>query len=101
MSAIFLARVIPGVAAVAVIAASPVVWAKTIQVEVQARAFSPARITARVGDTIVWNNKDFLLHSATSHNHELDVNLPPHSSGRAVLKKTGTIEYYCRFHPNM
>jgi plastocyanin len=27
--------------------------------------------------------------------------LPPKKNGTLVLKKAGTIEYYCRFHPNM
>jgi len=27
--------------------------------------------------------------------------LPPNKTGTLVLKKAGTVDYYCRFHPNM
>ena len=30
-----------------------------------------------------------------------DVTLPPKKTITSVLKKAGTVEYYCRFHPNM
>jgi plastocyanin len=29
------------------------------------------------------------------------VTLPPKKTVKLVLKKAGTIDYYCRFHPNM
>ena len=40
-------------------------------------------------------------HTATARNGDWDVMLPPKKSGTLVLKKAGTFEYYCRFHPNM
>jgi plastocyanin len=27
--------------------------------------------------------------------------LPPNATKRFTLKATGTVDYYCRFHPNM
>jgi plastocyanin len=27
--------------------------------------------------------------------------LPPSKTVSSILKKAGTVEYYCRFHPNM
>ena len=75
--------------------------AKTIQVTAQGIAFSPANISARVGDTIEWTNKDFVLHSATARDRRWDVKLPPNKTGHVTLKKAGTIAYYCRLHPNM
>jgi hypothetical protein len=32
---------------------------------------------------------------------DFDVMLPPKKTGTIVLKKAGTVEYYCRFHLNM
>jgi plastocyanin len=29
------------------------------------------------------------------------VQIPAHKSGSTVLKKVGTVEYFCRVHPNM
>ncbi len=62
---------------------------------------TPAQVTARVGDTIEWINKDIFAHTATARNGDFDVMLPPKKTGTLVLKKAGTVDYYCRFHPNM
>ena len=75
--------------------------AATIEISMQNLEVSPAAISAKVGDTIEWSNKDFVLHSATARNGDFDVNLPPNKTGSVVLKKAGTVDYYCRYHPNM
>jgi plastocyanin len=75
--------------------------AATIQITMENLVIAPAQATAKVGDTIEWINKDVLAHTATARNGEWDVMLPPKKNGTLVLKKPGTIEYYCRFHPNM
>jgi plastocyanin len=75
--------------------------AKTIQVNVENLAFTPAEVSAELGDTVEWINKDMFAHSATASNGDWDVNLPPHQTGRMVLKKPGEIDYFCKFHPNM
>ena len=75
--------------------------AETIRIEAKSLAFSPARVTAHVGDTIEWTNADFVAHTATAKNHEWDVQLPSNGAKRVVVKKAGTVEYFCRFHPNM
>ena len=93
-------RFAPFLGCVVLAAASPAA-AKTINVTVQGIAFSPATVSAKIGDTISWTNKDFVLHSATARDRSWDVNLPPDKSGQIVLKKAGNIAYYCRVHPNM
>src|SRR3954468_5709404 len=75
--------------------------AETIQVVMENLVVSPAEVSAKVGDTIEWINKDVFVHTATARNGDFDVNLPAKKSGTLVLKKAGTIDYYCRFHPNM
>jgi plastocyanin len=75
--------------------------AATIQITMENLVIAPAQVSAKVGDTIEWINKDILAHTATARNGDWDVMLPPKKSGTLVLKKAGTIEYYCRFHPNM
>jgi plastocyanin len=57
-------------------------------------------IKAKVGDTIEWINKDFIAHTATVPD-DWDVTIAANASASLVLKKSGTVEYYCRFHPNM
>jgi plastocyanin len=75
--------------------------AETIRVNVDKLAFTPAEISAHVGDTIEWTNADFLAHTATARSKEWDVMIAPNKIGRLTLKRPGDIEYYCRFHPNM
>jgi plastocyanin len=75
--------------------------AATIQVVMENLAISPAEASAKVGDTIEWVNRDVLAHTATARNGDFDVTIPPKKTVTLVLKKAGTIEYYCRFHPNM
>jgi len=75
--------------------------AATIQIVMENLVISPAEVSAKVGDTIEWVNKDVLAHTATANNGDFDVMLPPKKTGTLVLKKAGNIDYYCRFHPNM
>jgi plastocyanin len=77
------------------------VAAATVRVNVDKLAFTPAEISARVGDTIEWVNTDFLAHTATARGKEWDIMIAPNKTGRVALKRAGNIDYYCRFHPNM
>ena len=73
----------------------------TIQIVMNDLVVSPAEVSAKVGDTIEWINKDVFANTATARNGYFDVNMPPKKTVTSVLKKTGTVEFYCRFHPNM
>lgn len=75
--------------------------AATIHVTIENIAFSPAEVPAKVGDTVEWTNKDVVAHTATARNGEFDVMVPAKTTATLVLKKAGTVDYYCRFHPNM
>ncbi len=74
--------------------------AEMIQVTIDKLVYSPVEIKAKVGDTIEWINKDILAHTATVRG-DWDVTIVANSSASLVLKKVGTVDYYCRFHPNM
>ena len=75
--------------------------ADTIQVKMEKLGFVPAQISAHVGDTIEWVNSDFVAHTATARDGSWDVLIPVNSKKTVVLKTEGTVEYYCKFHPNM
>ena len=75
--------------------------AETIQVTIDKLVFTPAEVNAKVGDTIEWVNKDTLLHNAKATNGDWTVSLPPKQNGQVVLKKAGTVDYFCTLHPNM
>lgn len=89
--------------AVALVFAAMVVPARaaTIEITMENLVISPAEVSAKVGDTIAWINKDVFAHTATAKNGDFDVALPPKKSATSVLKKAGTVDYYCRYHPNM
>ena len=63
--------------------------------------YTPAEVTAKVGDTIEWDNKDFLEHTATATDRRWNVLLPPKKNGSMVVTKAGTFDYFCKLHPNM
>jgi plastocyanin len=75
--------------------------AETIQITIQNLVNTPAEVSAKVGDTIEWVNKDILAHTATARNGDWDVMIGPNKTGQVVLKKAGAVDYYCKFHPNM
>ncbi|MCP3471929.1 cupredoxin family copper-binding protein [Bradyrhizobium sp. CCGUVB1N3] len=75
--------------------------AASVQISMENLEISPADVSAKVGDTVEWTNKDVFAHTATARNGDFDVNLPAKKSATFVLKKAGMVEYYCRYHPNM
>jgi plastocyanin len=74
--------------------------AETIRVTINKLVFSPAEVNAKVGDTIEWVNRDVLAHTATVVG-DWDVTIAAGAMARVVLRKAGSVEYYCRYHPNM
>lgn len=74
---------------------------KTVSIAIADIAFVPLEVTARVGDTIEWTNKDIFDHTGTARDGAWDVAVEPGKSGRVVVKAAGTMEYYCKLHPTM
>ena len=89
------------VAALAFSAMAVPAHAATITIVMENLVISPAEVSAKVGDTLEHVNKDVLAHTATATNGDFDVTMPPKKTVTYVLKKAGTVDYYCRFHPNM
>ena len=79
----------------------PASAAETIRVAIDKLTFAPAQVSAHVGDTIEWVNRDPIAHTATGRNHEWDVAIPANGVGRLTLRQAGDVDYFCRFHPNM
>ena len=94
-------RYLPVVTALLLGAIAVPAQAATIQIMMENLVIAPAEISAKVGDTVEWVNKDIFAHTATARNGDFDVTMPPKKTVTSVLNKAGTIEYYCRFHPNM
>lgn len=89
----------PALAAAGRAVAAP---ARTHTIIVDKMKFGPAPEGVRVGDTIVWVNNDMFRHTATSRQSGFDIDLPPRGGrGQVVVRAAGTVNYLCRFHPNM
>ncbi len=63
--------------------------------------FGPRSLRAHVGDTIRWENRDVVAHTASARTKSFDVNVPAGRSGPTTMKTAGTFAYICRYHPNM
>ena len=93
------ARVLPA-AAVVLAAGMTSALAETITVTIDRLAFSPAAISVKAGDTVEWVNKDAFAHTATVKGG-WEVAIPPKKTASRVMTATDTVDYFCRFHPNM
>jgi plastocyanin len=75
--------------------------AADIQITIDRLVYAPAEVSAKVGDTIEWVNKDALAHTATADNNDWDAMIGPNKTARLVLTRPGEVDYYCKFHPDM
>lgn len=82
-------------------APAPAPAPKVYSVVIDKMKFGAVPAGARVGDTILWVNKDMFRHTATARDGSFNVDLPPGKSGRTLLKRAGPIAFYCIFHPGM
>ena len=67
---------------------------------VEPGAFGAIPTNLHVGDSIVWANRDIFRHSATAAGH-FDVDLPPGTRRRMVLRRAGAFTFMCKYHPGM
>ena len=72
----------------------------TIHVTIEKLVFLPAEIEVKAGETIEWINKDPFAHTATVKGG-WEVVIPPGKTATRVATADDTVDYYCRYHPNM
>lgn len=71
-------------------------------VEMSAFQFSQQTIVVSVGDTVVWQNRDIVPHTATASDGAWDSgNIPAKSSRATVMLEKGTHPFVCLYHSNM
>lgn len=74
----------------------------THAVTMEGTAFRPAVVTVRVGDRIVWRNKDFFPHTATTPAGAFDSGLiAAGASWTFTPDAPGVFDYTCTYHPTM
>jgi plastocyanin len=75
---------------------------RTVTVTMKSLSFEPKKLEIRVGDSVVWNNKAFAAHSATSDydGKTFDTgNVEPGTSSNPVkFNKAGEFKYHCLVH---
>ena len=74
---------------------------KVVEIVIDKATFGDTPPGVLVGDTIEWINKDIFDHTATSKIGGWDVVVPAGKKARVLMKKAGTFEYFCQYHPNM
>jgi len=74
---------------------------RTHTIVMQNMRFGPVPANIKAGDTIVWVNRDIVPHTATARNGSFDVVIPARRSATMVVRRTGTLAFYCRYHPAM
>ena len=89
------------VAALVIVSSAAAAPPATVTVTIDKAAFREQSVSAHVGDTIEWINKDIFDHTATAKSGEFKVEVPAGKKARAVLRSAGTLDYYCEYHPNM
>ena len=75
---------------------------KTVTVTMKSLSYDPKKLEVRVGDSVVWNNKAFAAHTATSDDDgkTFDTrNVEPGESSKPVkFEKAGEFKYHCAVH---
>lgn len=96
-------RTVAVVAALLVASCRPAPLPRRYEVGIRDMAFTPARLTVAVGDTVVWVDHDIVPHTATrdgAGGWEVGP-IMGGTSGVLVVREVGTFGYHCRFHPVM
>lgn len=57
--------------------------------------------TAKVGDTIIWVNRDTVPHTVTARDKSFDLRVAPGQKAQLKLQKAGTFAIYCIYHVMM
>jgi plastocyanin len=74
----------------------------THRLAIEGTTFTPELLTVKVGDTIVWTNKDPFPHTITSEAGGFDSHaIAPGESFTYKAAKKGDFPYTCTFHPTM
>jgi uncharacterized membrane protein/plastocyanin len=64
--------------------------------------FDPPHLQARVDERIEWKNEDIYTHTVSANDGSFDSGpILPGKTWDLTLKRTGTVGYHCRPHPNM
>ena len=88
-------------ACAAVVLAPLAAFAETHTVVIDAMQFQPATLELKRGDTVVWQNKDLVPHTATVQGRFDSGRIDPGRRWSWKVSGDGRIDYVCTYHPGM
>ena len=95
-------RRIGAVALLSISSTSTIAGPTVYTVVIEGMKFSPSTLEVKVGDAVVWQNKDYFPHDATAENSGFRSDaIPSQGSWKFRAKKRGVFSYHCSLHPMM
>jgi plastocyanin len=85
----------------ALLAMPALAGAATQTVTIEGMKFQPESVTVKPGDTVVWQNKDVVPHTATATGKFDSKNLDGGQSWTWTAGAKGRYDYVCTYHPGM
>lgn len=88
---------------IALLGAKPEGGGDVKRIEIKDKKYSQPKVTIKVGQTIVWVNRDDSDHTIVSSDGSFgtpkDQDLARGESYKHTFTKTGKFKYYCKYHP--
>ena len=70
------------------------------KIEIKDKKYSSAKITIKVGQTVVWTNRDDSDHAIVAEDGSFGSDdLSRGESYKFTFKKKGKFKYHCKYHP--
>ena len=83
-------------------ASAPATQSAVKRIEIKDKKYSVAKLTIKVGETVMWINRDDSDHAIISDDGSFgtkDDDLNPGESYKFTFKKKGKFTYHCKYHP--
>jgi plastocyanin len=74
---------------------------KTHLVEIKAMQFQPSQLVVQKGDTVIFTNKDIVVHDVTEEKNKSWTSLPLSTDQSYSMVVNESADYYCSIHPVM
>jgi len=85
----------------AVVARPVAAGAATHVVTIEGMKFEPATLRVKMGDQVVWRNKDLVPHTATAEGKFDSKGIGAGKSWAWTAATRGQVDYVCTYHPGM
>ena len=72
------------------------------KIEIKEKKYAPAKLTIKVGQTVVWTNRDDSDHTIIADDGSFgtgDNALSRGESYKFAFKKRGKFKFHCKYHP--